>query len=155
MSDSDYPKEDTDRVNKFLANHLKNQARPYLRRAYPSNPMEPLDLQVGDAVRFYGIRTNAPIRTAVRATTEHYALCTWQSTTKGVDAYTIISWRDGWRGPHGSYGHGANTDEECRDTLSYLESGQIEMSQRAAIYLDIAGVSREGNTIFDDTKDDL
>lgn len=142
-------------MTRFLANHLKNQARPYLRRAYPSNPMEPLDLQVGDDVRFYGIRTNAPIRTTVRAATEHYALCTWPSTMKGETAYAIISWRDGWRGPHGSYGHGANTDEEYRDTLSALESGQIEMSHSAAIYLDIAEVIRDGNTIFDDTKDDF
>lgn len=141
-------------MTKFLTNHLKNQARPYLRRAYPSHPMEPLDLQVGDTVRFYGIRTNAPIRTTVRATTERYALCTWPSTTKGEAAYAVISWRDGWRGPHGSYGYGANTDEECRDTLSALESGQIEMNHSAVIYLDIAEIIRNGATIFNDSEGD-
>lgn len=138
-------------MTKFLANHLKNQARPQVRRALSSTPMEPLDLKVGDAVRFYGIRTSAPVRTEVRATTEQYALCTWQGTVKGVTEYAIISWRDGWRGSHASGGHHAFTDEEYRETLNALEAGDLQMSHSSAIYLDIAQIIRDEDIIFDDS----
>lgn len=142
-------------MTKFLANYLKNQARPYVRRTPPSTPMEPLDLRAGDAVRFYGVRTNAPIRTSVQAVTEHYALCTWPSTTKGETDYAIISWRDSWRGLHGSPTHKASTAKECRKTLASLEAGEIEMDHDSVVRLDVAEIIRDGATIFDDTADDV
>lgn len=138
-------------MTKFLANHLKNQARPKVRRALPTTPMEPLDLKVGDAVRFYGVRTNAPVRTEVRAITEHYALCAWQGTTRGVTECAIISWRDGWRCSRTTGGHGASTDEEYRETLNALESGDLQVSHRNAIYLDISQIIRDEVVIFDDS----
>lgn len=142
-------------MNTFLVNHLKNAHLVDGRRAYPPAPVQPLDLHVGDTVRFHGLRTSGLRKTTVRAVTEHYALCAWSSRPKGTGEYAIISWRDGWRGPHGSYGHGATTDKECRETLAALEAGQIEMIHRNAVFLDIAQVLRSGDTIFDDTKDDI
>lgn len=142
-------------VSVFTENHEKNLAiratleatggRP---RAYSNEAVTPLDIRVGDTVRFHGLRTRGPIRCKVLTTTNNYVACALPS-----GRYTIISWRDGWRGPHGSYGHGMTTDEECRAALDALEKGDIDMSHRGSVYLDIHSVERDGDVIFLDTAE--
>lgn len=126
------------------------QLRPG-QRAYPSTAIRPLDLQVGDRVQFFGEHSGKGLlRTTVRAVTENYALCSWSRF--GQTQYAIISWRDGWRGPHGSWGHGAESDEACREALDALEDGSIEMSHRRSVFCDIAAVERDGSVIFSSVR---
>ena len=138
----------------FSKNSQKNKALSEGERAYPATAVKPLGLQVGDDVRFYGMPTPfGARRTTVRAVTEHYALCTWPRE-QGDGEYTVISWQDGWRGPHGSWGHGVATDEDCRAALAALEAGEIEMSHRHSIHLDISAVFRDGKVVFSDARGD-
>lgn len=131
----------------FRELYQRNAQRRPEQRAYPLAPILPMDLRVGDRVQFLGLRRGPGLmRTTVRAVTEHYALCSWSNF--GASNYAIISWRDGWRGPHGSWGHGAETDEQCREVLEDLERGVIEMSHRRSVYCDIAQVERGGELAF-------
>ena len=142
-------------MNTFLVKHLTNQARPRIRETPASKPVNPLDIRVGDVVRFYGIRTSAPIRTDVRAVSDNYALCTWPAPRRDAIDYTIISWKDCWRGPHNAWDRSTLTNEDCQDALAALEAGEIELAHGEVVYLDIAEIIRDGKTIFDDTEDDL
>ena len=142
-------------MNTFLVKHLTNQARPRIRQPRVPKPVTPLDLRTGDVVRFYGVRTSAPVRTDVRAVSDNYALCTWSAPRRDAIDYAIISWKDGWRGPHNAWSRTTLTNEDCQGALTALEAGEIEMVREEAVYLDIAEIIRDGATIFDDTEDDL
>ncbi|MDQ8040640.1 hypothetical protein RDI86_02100 [Cellulosimicrobium sp. XJ-DQ-B-000] len=55
--------------------------------------------------------------------------------------YTIIVWSEGRRGPHDSWGHGAETREECEEIARDFDGDvKLALSERRAIYLDIAKV---------------
>lgn len=113
------------------------------RRRAPQVAIEPIELVVGDRVKFYGDRRWWD----VRAVDREYVVLTRTGDFGGtVPRYTVIAWAEGRRGPHGSWGHAAETDAEIAATLAALVSGQVEMSERRSIRLDIEsirpGVSR-------------
>lgn len=96
-------------------------------------PVRPVDLVVGGRIKFLGDRR----WWTVEATTEHYAIATRSGDFGRDSRYTVIAWSEGRRGPHNSWGYGATTRAECEETLRALEAGEIEMSERASVHLDL------------------
>jgi hypothetical protein len=91
-------------------------------------------LKVGDRVRFAAQKA----KFKVRAAGERFAICTIPYNPKHTVIYTIIDFREGVRGPENLvFGMGAETDEQCREMLARLESGQSQVSHRNRIPLDI------------------
>ncbi len=100
-------------------------------------------LEVGDRVKFYGEKKPY----VVQAVSEHFVILTKPFNLQHTTLYTIIDWRNGWRGPHNSWGFGAVTREDCEETIAAMESDEIELSVRRNVYLDIEWVKRGGNLI--------
>lgn len=128
-------------------------------RAWPAaNPVEALDLQPGDIVRFL---TGRNVFT-VRSVTQNFAALTGRSKNKPI--YTVIDWAKGQRGPHNSWGFSMLDTADIDLALAAMErtkaaedaprvSGQpgpmneLELSVRRAVYLDIRSVHR-GNQLL-------
>lgn len=83
------------------------------------NPMEPLDLSVGDRIRLDGKRMTWEIR----AVSKHFAVAV--QNTKHGPAYTVLDWRNGVRGPCDligqGYGDGTYSREQCSEMLEGFE----------------------------------
>lgn len=136
-------------------------------RSWPTaDPMEALELQPGDIVRFLTGRTVY----TVQAVTPNFAALTGRSINKPV--YTVIDWAKGQRGPHNSWGFSmldsadidlalaamertkTAQDEAAGNPLAGKPGGpalpmaELELSIRRSVYLDIRNVHREGERIW-------
>lgn len=119
------------------------------RRRAPQEGVEPIALHVGEQVRFLNSRRWM----LVRAVSDRHAVltCTQEFTERAL-SYTIISWPQGRRGPHSSYGPwGIDTDDQCAAIVAAMDAadpergagtGQLELSERRAIRLDIDTIRR-------------
>lgn len=131
----------------------------YGRTRPRTRPVEKLDLEIGDTLRFHSGRT---VFTA-RAVSENFVVATGKG--RGQTVYTIIDWDKGQRGPHNSWGFPVTNDEECAALAGALEKAkslqdaaeanplsgtaefpwpypEVELSVRRAVYLDIRSVHR-------------
>lgn len=117
-----------------------NNFRPRLQ----TFPVDRQHLLVDDKVKFYD---NCVRPFVVQAVSENFVVMTKPYNPRRTTLYTIIDWRNGWRGPHNSWGYGAVTREDCEETISALEDGKIELSVRRNVYLDIEWVKRDGKVI--------
>ncbi|MCK5236911.1 MAG: hypothetical protein KAR06_07995 [Deltaproteobacteria bacterium] len=104
-------------------------------------------MKVGNKVRFFVDDEVAPY--TVQARGERYIICT-KPTTDEPDHpevqelkeptvfYTIIDLQEGERGPDDRvFCAGYETQEQCEAALKELEAGEIELSRRNSIGLDI------------------
>lgn len=76
----------------------------------------------------------------VRARGDRYIILTQPFNPRRSFIYTVIDLNRGIRGPHNSYGHPITTEEEIATAIAALESGEIEISRRRAVTLDIEWV---------------
>lgn len=74
----------------------------------------------------------------VRAASDGFAVCTQPFNPRRTVLYTVIDFARKLRGPENLvFGFGAETDEQCREMLERLESGETEVSHRRELPLDI------------------
>ncbi len=117
------------------------------RRRALIEPVDPLSLEPGQQVRFLGDRRWWD----VRAVSAHHVVLTRTRNfgSEGL-SYTIVSWTQGRRGLHSSWGHWPiDTNEQCQAIADAMDAGageanamngELEFSERRAIRLDIAAV---------------
>lgn len=75
----------------------------------------------------------------VRASNTAFAVLTKPFNAQKTVLYTIIDWELGIRGPSNLiFNIGAETDEQCLKMLNMLTRGEIEVSRRRFVKLDIS-----------------
>lgn len=116
--------------------HYNEDAMRYGRTRAPQEPMEPLAIEAGQKVKFYGDRR----WWGVRASGGDYVVLTRDAEFGRGTLYTVICWSQGRRGPHNSWGYGATTPEKINAMLKALVVGDIELSERHSVRLDIERV---------------
>lgn len=95
------------------------------------------NLNAGDKIKFIGEKQ----RYNVRACSERFAICTKPFNPKRTVIYTIIDFEQGLRNRDNMvFGDGYETDEQCRNALIRLESGDLEISHRSPIPIGIEQV---------------
>ena len=91
-------------------------------------------VEVGDKV--YIPDQKRPFK--VRARDNRYIICTKPFNPRRTVIYFIVDLIDKWRAPDNMiFCHGYETDEDCKNRLRELQSGEIELSRRRGISLDI------------------
>ena len=74
----------------------------------------------------------------VRASNTAFVILTKPFNISKTVLYTIIDWELGIRGPSNLiFNIGAETDEQCLELLDMLTSGEIEVSSRRCVELNI------------------
>ena len=82
----------------------------------------------------------------VRASNTAFAILTKPFNAQKTVLYTIIDWELGIRGPSNLiFNIGVETDEQCSQLLDMLTSGEIEVSSRRCVKLDISRGKINGN----------
>lgn len=93
-----------------------------------------LKVNVGD--RVYVPTDKRPY--TVKARDDRYIICTKPFNARHTVLYFIIDLVDKWRGPDNMiFCSGYETTEECQERLAELQNGEIELSRRRSIPLDI------------------
>ena len=93
-----------------------------------------MKVNVGDKV--YIPDQKRPFR--VRARDDRYIICTKPFNPQHTVIYFIVDLVNKWRAPDNMiFCSGYGTDEQCQERLQELQSGQIELSRRRGIPLDI------------------
>lgn len=91
-------------------------------------------VEVGDKV--YVPREKRPYR--VRARDERFIICTKPYNPKRTVRYFIVDLKERVRGPDNMvFYSGYESDEDCAERLAELQSGEIEVSCRRHVDLDI------------------
>lgn len=91
-------------------------------------------VKVGDKV--YIPNEKRPYR--VRARDERYIICTKPYNPKRTVIYFIVDLKEKMRGPDNMvFCSGYETDADCAERLKELQSGEIEVSWRRHVDLDI------------------
>ena len=89
-------------------------------------------VQVGDKV--YVPKEKKPYR--VKARDDRYIICT--KPCFGTVLYFIVDLKERWRAPDNMvFCFGYETKEQCEERLAELQRGEIELSRRRGIPLDI------------------
>ena len=128
-----------DLAERFAANHRRNNnlVHPAGRtRAHELVPVRPFALAPGDRVRFHDSRR----WWTVQAVSPLHVALTRRAAFTSEPLYTVIAWDEGRRGPHDSWGFEAITREDCESVVAALDRGEISLSERRAIYLDVAAI---------------
>lgn len=91
-------------------------------------------VRVGDKV--YIPQHKRPFR--VKARDDRYIICTKPFNARHTVIYFIVDLVDKWRAPDNMiFCSGYETDEDCQERLKELQNGEIELSVRRGIPLDI------------------
>lgn len=91
-------------------------------------------VEIGDKV--YVPTDKRPYK--VRARDDRYIICTKPFNLQHTVLYFIIDLVDKWRAPDNMiFCFGYETDEDCKARLQELQNGEIELSRRRGIPLDI------------------
>ncbi len=107
-----------------------------------SGAVEQVPLAVGQRLKLAGDRR----WWTVQAVTAHFAALTRQAEfhRAGVRCYTVLDWRNGVRGPCGligqGWGDGSYSEVECAAMLAEFEAGELEVSQRNWVHIELATV---------------
>lgn len=93
-----------------------------------------MKVKVGDKLHVWGeVR---PYR--VRCRNDRYIICTKPMNLYHTVLYFIIDLKDGLRGPDDRvFCNGYETDEQCLERLKELEDGEIQVSRRRSVKLDV------------------
>lgn len=74
----------------------------------------------------------------VRARDDRYIICTKPYNLKQTVLYFIVDLKEKWRAPDNMiFCRGYETDEDCKERLAELQRGEIELSERRGLRLDI------------------
>lgn len=93
-----------------------------------------MKVELGDKV--YVPNEKKPYR--VRARDERYIICTKPFNPQHTVLYFIVDLVERWRAPDNMiFCSGYETDKDCQERLAELQSGEIELSRRRGIPLDI------------------
>ena len=93
-----------------------------------------MKVQIGDKV--YVPNEKKPYR--VRARDDRYIICTKPFNPQHTVLYFIVDLVDRWRAPDNMiFCSGYETDKDCQERLTELQSGEIKLSRRRGIPLDI------------------
>lgn len=93
-----------------------------------------MKVKVGDKV--YVPNEKKPYR--VRARDDRYIICTKPFNPQHTVLYFIVDLEYKWRAPDNMiFCRGYETDKDCQKRLIELQSGEIELSRRRGIPLDI------------------
>ena len=93
-----------------------------------------MKVKIGDKV--YVPNEKKPYK--VRARDERYIICTKPFNPQHTVLYFIVDLVDRWRAPDNMiFCSGYETDKDCQERLAELQSGEIELSRRRGIPLDI------------------
>lgn len=82
----------------------------------------------------------------VQAVTENFAAATRKAAFRpaGTRCYTVLDWRNGVRGPCDligqGWGDGTYTEEQCAEMLAGFEAGDLAVSQRNWVPLQVSAV---------------
>ena len=88
--------------------------------------------KVGDKISFAGERNAYTIR----ACDSRFLICTKPFNPKRTVLYTIVDLQEKIRGTENLiFGMGFETDEDCREALQRLQSGETEISHRNRVEL--------------------
>lgn len=91
-------------------------------------------VKVGDKV--YVPTEKKPYK--VRARDDRYIICTKPFNPQRTVLYFIVDLADKWRAPDNMvFCSGYETDEDCQERLAELQNGEIELSRRRGVPLDI------------------
>lgn len=93
-----------------------------------------MKVELGDKV--YVPNEKKPYR--VRARDKRYIICTKPFNPQHTVLYFIVDLVERWRAPDNMiFCSGYETDKDCQERLAELQSGEIELSRRRGIPLDI------------------
>lgn len=93
-----------------------------------------MKVELGDKV--YVPNEKKPYR--VRARDERYIICTKPFNPQHTVLYFIVDLVERWRAPDNMiFCSGYETDKDCQERLAELQSGEIELSCRRGVPLDI------------------
>lgn len=93
-----------------------------------------MKVSIGDKV--YIPKQKRPFK--VRARDERYIICTKPYNPQHTVIYFIVDLVEKWRAPDNMiFCSGYETDEDCQERLKELQDGEIELSRRRGIPLDI------------------
>lgn len=93
-----------------------------------------MKVQVGDKIKIPSEKR----RYTVQARDDRYVICTKYFNLQNTVFYFIVDLKEKWRAPDNMiFCSGYETQEQCEERLSELQSGQIELSRRRGIPLDI------------------
>lgn len=96
-----------------------------------------MTVKAGDRIKFFSEKRPYCVRAADR----RYAICTKPFNLKHTTIYTIIDFKEDVRGPDNViFGLGYETDADAARALAQLQAGEIEVSYRRRIPLDIERV---------------
>jgi len=74
----------------------------------------------------------------VRAKSDRFIVCTKPMACLHTVLYTVVDLQENIRGTENLiFGFGAETDEQCREMLERLESGESEITRRNRVPLNI------------------
>lgn len=102
-------------------------------------------LNPGDKVKFKEEKQ----RYTVQGVVDHYAICTKPFNPKRTTLYSIIDFKRNVRGRDNMYGHGYETQEHIHDALKLLKTGEMEVSYRNYIDLNIERIDRHEPRFID------
>ena len=96
-----------------------------------------MEIKAGNRIKFES--EGKPYK--VRLADERFAICTKPFNLRHTTIYTIVDLERGVRGPDDLiFGEGYETDEDMTRALKQLQAGEIEVSHRRSIPLDIERV---------------
>lgn len=91
-------------------------------------------MKLGDKIKF----SEEKQKYTVRAISGRYAVCTKPFNVRKTVLYTVVDFEQKIRGTENLvFGLGAETDEQCKEMLNRLDSGETEVSYRNRIKLKI------------------
>lgn len=91
-------------------------------------------LKIGDKIKF----STEKQRYTIQARNERYIICTKPFNAKKTVLYTIIDMERYCRGEDSLIFHrGYETQEECQENLQHLINGEMEVTYRNVIKLDV------------------
>lgn len=96
-----------------------------------------MEIKAGDKIKFEAEKR--PYR--VRAADERFAVCTKPFNLQKTTIYTIVDLEQDVRGPDDLvFGLGYESDEDAERALKQLQAGEIKVSHRNRVPLDIERV---------------